>query len=132
MSEFIKKVQYLIEKDGLNKPNRKREIIYRKCYLQSKLRDAEMTYKEIGEMFNMNHASVIHSVKTHENLAKYYSAVYSAEISEYVAELTGVKVELPKRDLIKDIEKANSLYALNRIKKWIKEKKYEHYATLLE
>ena len=91
-----------------------------------------MTYKDIGEMFNMNHASVIHSVKTHDNLAKYYSAVYSAEISEYVAELTGVKVELPKRDLIKDIEKANSLYALNRVKKWIKEKKYEHYATLLE
>ena len=58
--------------------------------------------------------------------------MYSAEISEYVAELSGVKVELPKRDLIKDIEKANSLYALNRVKKWIKEKKYEHYMNLFD
>jgi hypothetical protein len=132
MNEFINKVQYLIEKDGLSKPNRKRELIYRKCYLQHKLREAGMTYKDIGSMFNMNHASVIHSVKTHDNLAKYYNAVYSAEISEYIAELDGVKPELPKRDLIKDLEKANSLYALNRLKRWVKEKKYNHYGIIEE
>jgi hypothetical protein len=80
----------------------------------------------------MNHASVIHSVKTHDNLAKYYNAVYSAEISEYIAELDGVKPELPKRDLIKDLEKENSLYALNRLKRWIKEKKYNHYGIIEE
>lgn len=132
MNEFLDKVKYLIEKDGLDKPCRKREIIYRKCYLQSKLRDANMTYKEIAKMFNMTHASVIHAVKTHDNLSRYYNAVYSAEISEYVEELLGVKVEIPKRDLINDIEKTNSIYGLNRVKRWIKEKKYQHYETKLE
>lgn len=132
MSEFINKVQYLIEKDGLNERNRKREIMYRKCYLQSKLRESGMNLREIGAMFNQHHASIIHNIRTHHIMSEMYSSIYSAEISEYVEELTGIKVELKQRDLIDDIVNCKSMYQLRVIKRRIKEKKYEHYKTKME
>lgn len=132
MSEFLNKVSELVEKDGLNKRNRRRQIIYKKCYLQHKLRESGMTFKEIGKLFNQHHASVIHNIRTHEDLSTYYNAVYSNEISEYVSELTGIKIELPKRNLVKDVLNASSMYHLHLIKKRIKENKYDIDATFLE
>jgi hypothetical protein len=129
---FLEKAYFLIEKDKLNEKNRKREIIYKKCYLQSKLRDYGMTYKAIGKMFNQNHASVIHNVKTHIDLDEYYRDSYHTDIHEYICLLKDYKIKPPKRNLLKDIQNANTLYALGNIKRWLLEDKYDIGATLLE
>jgi len=132
MSEFIDKINYLIERDGLNARNRKREIIYRKCYLQSKLRELGMNFRQIGEMFNQHHASVIHNIKTHKIMSELYADIYSTEISDYVAELTGLKFEPPKRNLVEDIMYCNKLYDLRIIKRRIKENYYDDCKTIIE
>ena len=130
--EFIETAYFLIGRDKLNEKNRKREIVYRKVYLQSKLRDYGLTYEAIGKMFNQDHSSIIHNVKTHANLDEYYRDSYHSDIHEYILLLKDYKIKPPKRNLLKDIQNAKSLYALGNIKRWLLEDKYEIHATLLE
>ena len=130
--DFLATALFLIEKDKLNEKNRKRHIIYKKCYLQSKLRDYGMTYQAIGDLFNQDHSSIIHNVKTHADLDEYYRDSYHADIHEYIVLLKDFKIKPPKRNLLKDIQNARTLYALGNIKRWLLEDKYEIDATLLE
>ena len=129
---FLETANFLIEKDKLNEKNRKRHIIYKKVYLQAKLRDYGMTYQAIGDLFNQHHCSILHNVKTHANLDEYYRDSYHTDIHEYIVLLKDFKIEPPKRNLLKDIQNANSLYALANIKRWLLEDKYKIDATLLE
>lgn len=122
----------LIEKDGLNKRNRKREVIYRKIFLQYHLRKSGMIYQAIADMFNQDHASVIHNVKVHEDLMQYNYDDYFRYIEEYKSILTNVKLELPKRNIYADIANASTIYHLRTIKRYLKEKKYDSNATYLE
>ena len=83
-------------------------------------------------MFNMTHASAIHNIKTHYILVQYHKNEYEAYIYEYLETLDGYKVEPKTRNLIEDINNCANLYQLNRVKRWIREKKYELDATLIE
>lgn len=65
--KIIELIREFIYRDQLNKPNRKRQQIYKKAYLQHKLKECGLTFKAIADMFNMTHASAIHNIKTHCN-----------------------------------------------------------------
>jgi hypothetical protein len=54
----------LAEKHGLKVRNRKRELVYKRYYLWSELRRWH-SLSAIGEMFNMDHCSVLHGLKQH-------------------------------------------------------------------
>jgi hypothetical protein len=131
-TEIIEAIRVFIERDGLNKPNRKRHQIYKKAYLQHKLKACGLTLKAIADMFKMTHASVINNIKTHHLLTQYHKNEYDAYIYEYLEALDGYKLEPKTRNLIDDINNCANLYQLNRVKRWIREKKYEIDATLLE
>lgn len=64
MNEDIKE---LIAEFKLDKPNRKREIVYKRYYLMNVLHcRSRLCLREIGELFNRDHSSVIHALKEHE------------------------------------------------------------------
>ena len=64
MNEDIKE---LIAEFKLDKPNRKRDIVYKRYYLMHILHcRSRLCLREIGEMFNRDHSSVIHALKEHE------------------------------------------------------------------
>lgn len=130
--EVIEKIRFLVERDELNKPNRKRERIYKKAFLQHKLKECGLTFKAIADEFNMTHASVIHNIKTHHILKQYHKNEYEAYIHEYLEVLEGYKIEPKTRNLIEDINNCANLYQLNRVKRWIREKKYQNDATFIE
>lgn len=64
MNEDIKEI---IAEFKLDKPNRKRDIVYKRYYLMHILHcRSRLCLREIGEMFNRDHSSVIHALKEHE------------------------------------------------------------------
>lgn len=130
--KIIELIREFIDRDELNKPNRKRQQIYKKAYLQHKLKECGLTFKAIADMFNMTHASAIHNIKTHYILVQYHKNEYEAYIYEYLEALDGYKVEPKTRNIIDDINNCSNLYQLNRVKRWIREKKYDFDATLKE
>ena len=126
-NDLIERVTYLIERDELNKRNRQKKNIYKKCFLMNQLRKEELTYQEIGAYFNQNHASVIHNIQTHKNLLEFNSEEYLDVIREYMVFLIDSKYIQQPRDIYDDVLACTSLYKLLRVKRWIAEGRYKTF-----
>lgn len=123
-NDLIERVTYLIERDELNKRNRRKQHIYKKCFLMAQLRKEELTFNEIGSYFNQHHASVIHNIQTHKNLMQYNKDEYLDVVREYQVFLVDSKYILQPRNIIDDVNNCTSLYKLLRVKRWIAEGRY--------
>ena len=134
-NDLIERVTYLIERDELNKPNRQKHNIYKKCFLMNQLRKEELTFNEIGSYFNQHHASVIHNIQTHKNLMQCNKEEYLDVIREYMVFLIDSKHIQEPRNIYDDVMQCTSLYKLLRVKRWVQEGRYNNLqdnATLLE
>jgi len=69
---MLDKIKEWIERDGLDGPSQRIDLVYKRDYLFSILRD-EMTLQQIGRLFNRHHSVVIHGLKQHE---KFMSETY--------------------------------------------------------
>jgi hypothetical protein len=118
MIELIKEI---IEQDGLKNKNRKREIIHRRIYLFRKLREDGYTLKGIGDLFNLNHATVLHGLNTYKNLVETKDKIFQHDIEYYKLLLS---LERPELDLRKEIKEARNLKDLRKIQLRIRNKFY--------
>lgn len=118
MNQFDK-IKELIKRDKLNSKNRVHENVYKRAYLMHQLRSAGMNLIEIGKMFNRDHATVIHNLRTHEWLNSMNDKLYLEYTQEYRWLLERVDRE-SARDLITDILKCTSYGTLKIIKSRIK------------
>ena len=64
---MLQKVNEWIKRDGLDGPSQRIDLVYKRNYLFSILRE-NMTLQEIGRLFNRRHSLVIHGIKTHEKM----------------------------------------------------------------
>jgi hypothetical protein len=64
---MLEKIKELIEKDGLDGPSQRIDLVYKRSYLFSILRE-NMTLQEIGNLFNRHHSVVIHGLKQHKKM----------------------------------------------------------------
>lgn len=71
----------LANKHGLTKKNRKREIVYKRYYLWSELRRWH-SLSAIGNLFGMDHCSVLHGLKQHNNWMQSKDFEYIRTINE--------------------------------------------------
>ena len=114
MDDLIKAVKYYIEKDDLKKRCRKRKYIHKRIYFFYILREAGATLQEIADLFDLNHATVIHGIKRYKELRDTNDRLLKLDLVEY----TG-KIKLKKRtyNLRKDILKATTVADLGVIKR---------------
>ena len=123
MNQFDK-IQELIKRDRLSAKDRTHELVYRRAFLMRELRSTGMTLKEIGKMFKRDHATVLHSLRTHEWMTSTNDKLYLECIAEYQFLLDHVDRE-SARDLTIDILKCNSYATLKIIKSRIKRGVYD-------
>ena len=109
---MIELIKQIIEQDGLGNKNRKREIVYRKIYLFRKLREDGHTLKGIGKLFNMNHATILHGLRTYQNLTDVNDKCFKQDTEYYRLLLS---LEHPELDLRKEIKEAKNLKDLRKI-----------------
>jgi len=111
----IEEIKEIIIQEGLNKPNRQREKVYRKFYLANLLRKENLMLKEIGDILNKNHATVIHYLKSH----KYWTRIKDEQYLDYTMDL----MEMPpiKNTLKQEILKIKTLRQLEELKNKIDE-----------
>jgi hypothetical protein len=113
MEDLIERVKYYIEKHDLKKKCRKPRFIHRRIYFFYILRESGATYEEIGELFDLNHSTVMHGIQRYKNLRHVNDHLLNLDIAEY----TG-KIKLMKRkyNLRNDILKATTIRDLDIIK----------------
>ena len=66
MEDLIRNVEYYIQKDELKKRCRERKYVHKRIFFFNTLRNAGYTYQRIGEMFGLNHATIVHGIKTYK------------------------------------------------------------------
>ena len=118
---MIELIKQIIEQDGLAQKNRKREIVHRRIYLFNQLRKDGYTLKRIGGLFNMNHATILHGLKTYQDLTDINDKLFQHDIEYYKLLLS---LERPELDLRKEIKEARNLVDLRKIQARIKNNFY--------
>lgn len=118
---MIELIKQIIEQDGLAEKNRKREIVYKRIYLFRKLREDGYSLKRIGGLFNMNHATILHGLRTYQNLTDINDKVFKHDVEYYKLLLS---LERPELDLRKEIKEARNLKDLRLIQGRIKNNFY--------
>lgn len=68
----------------LSKKTRKRELLWQRYYLIAHLRDLGWTYEEIAKLFGMNHATMIHAYRMHNDWINDDDYI---EVTKHIAEL---------------------------------------------
>jgi hypothetical protein len=77
----IKELIKIAEAHGLQRKTRKRDIVYKRYYIFSEMRKG-LTFEQVGDMFGMNHSTVLYGVNQHELFMKQRDALYMGIISE--------------------------------------------------
>lgn len=124
--EIIEKIKQLIDRDNLQSKDRYRDMVYKRCYLYSILRDEGWHLSKIGRLFNRNHATVINALKIHDT---YFGndKIYDRTIREYFNEFGKVSMQLDenKPTIYQDIMDCHNTTALAIIKQRIKDGYYD-------
>jgi len=122
----IEKVKELIQRDNLDSKDRHRDLIYKRSYLYSILREEGWHLSKIGRLFNRNHATVINALNLHDN---YFGTdkIYDRMIKEYLTifgkEITDIDYDKPT--IYQDIMDCHNTTALGIIKQRIKDGYYD-------
>jgi hypothetical protein len=122
----IEKVKELIQRDNLDSKDRHRDLIYKRSYLYSILREEGWHLSKIGRLFNRNHATVINALNLHDN---YFGKdkIYDRMIKEYLSifgkEITDIDYDKPT--IYQDIMDCHNTTALAIIKQRIKDGYYD-------
>jgi hypothetical protein len=122
----IEKVKELIQRDNLDSKDRHRDLIYKRSYLYSILREEGWHLSKIGRLFNRNHATVINALNLHDN---YFGKdkIYDRMIKEYLTifgkEITDIDYDKPT--IYQDIINCHNTTALGIIKQRIKDGYYD-------
>ena len=114
-------IQY-IEDNNLKAKHRYRHYTYKRFYLYNLLREEGLTLYEIAAMFNRDHASVIHGLKTHNDLISIKDKIYL----DYIEELMLIFENYNQGHvLVDDIMNCFCLKQLRKIKFRIKNNLYK-------
>ena len=114
-------IQY-IEDNDLKARHRYRHYTYKRFYLYNLLREEGLTLYEIAAMFNRDHASVIHGLKTHNDLISIKDKIYL----DYIEDLMLIFENYNQGHvLVDDIMNCFCLKQLRKIKFRIKNNLYK-------
>lgn len=119
MNEVYNKAIKLIERDKLYKKNRKRELINKRIFIFSMLRNEGMTFQQIADLFNLNHATVIHGINRFKDLKSTRDFSLKLDTQEYKCFFEDKNFSLHD-----DILKAKTIKDLMLIKDRIKKSLY--------
>lgn len=109
----IDEIKQVIIDEGLDKPNRQRDKVYRRFYLAHLLRREKLMLREIGEIFNKTHATIIHSLESHKHW-------HRVKDEQYLNCTLDLRERFPiKITLRQEILKVNNMRELTDLKKKI-------------
>jgi chromosomal replication initiation ATPase DnaA len=95
-------IHYLIEKYDLDSKSREREKVTLRSELCARLRaNTDLSFSQIGRLFNRDHSNVIHSCKVIDNYRKTNDYYYKQFMKEYRDELININYA-PFKQIIYD------------------------------
>jgi hypothetical protein len=129
---MIERIKEIIEEQGLKKKCRKQHIIHKRAYLFNLLRKHGLYFREIGEMFNLDHTTILHGCKMAELHNGNNDELYLLDTLELQREFENVEVIIEERNLVEDVIKCRNMNQLLIIQGRLKNFQYKSFNNRAE
>ena len=124
---MIERIEQIIEEQNLKEKSRYRYLVHRRWFLFGILRKHGIIYKRIGEMFNLNHSTILYGMAMAEFFEKQQDELYLLDTMELQKEFAGIEIVFHQRNLIDDILNCKSMNELSIIQGRLKNNQYRNY-----
>lgn len=129
---MIQRIKEIIEEQGLNKNCRKQNLVHQRAYLFNLLRKHGVYFREIGEMFNLHHSTILHGAKMAELHEGNNDQLYFLDTIELQKEFGNVEVINEERNLVEDVIKCRNMNQLLIIQGRLKNFQYKSFNNRAE
>jgi len=124
---MIKRIEEIIEEQNLREKSRYRYMVHRRWFLFVLLRKHGIKLQRIGEMFDLNHSTIIYGMSMAEFYEKQQDELYLLDTMQLQKEFEGKEIVFVQRDLVEDIQNCKQMNELSIIQCRLKNNQYKNY-----
>jgi len=125
MEILIERIHEIIKTENLRERTKKPNKVHRRWFIFAYLRKNNYVYREIAELFQMNHATIIHGITQAEVFERAKDEMFLIDTLDLFQEFKNKTIKIKERDLIQDIIESKNLYDLTKIKKRLQNNVYK-------
>lgn len=126
MENLIERIHEIIETENLRERTKKPNKVHRRWFIFSYLRKNNFIYREIAEIFGMNHATIIYGITQAELFERSKDEMFLIDTLDLFNEFNNKTIKIKERNLIQDILESKNLYDLTKIKKRLQNNVYKN------
>ena len=117
MENLIDRIHEIIETENLRQRTKKPNKVHRRWFIFAYLRKNNYVLREIAELFDMNHATIIHGIRQAQLFEQVKDEMFLIDTLDLFQEFKNKTIKIKDRDLIQDIMESKNLYDLTKIKR---------------
>ena len=117
MENLIDRIHEIIENENLRERTKKPNKVHRRWFIFAYLRKNNYVLREIAELFNMNHATIIHGIRQAQLFEQVKDEMFLIDTLDLFQEFKNKIIKIKERNLIQDIMESKNLHDLTKIKR---------------
>ena len=117
MENLIERIHEIIETENLRQRTKKPNKVHRRWFIFAYLRKNNYVLREIAELFNMNHATIIHGIRQADLFERVKDEMFLIDTLDLFEEFKNKIIKIKERNLIQDIMESKNLHDLTKIKR---------------
>ena len=125
MENLIERIHEIIETENLRQRTKKPNKVHRRWFIFAYLRKNNYVLREIAELFNMNHATIIHGIRQAQLFEQVKDEMFLIDTLDLFQEFKNKTIKIKDRDLIQDIMESKNLHDLTKIKRRLQNNVYK-------
>ena len=125
MENLIERIHEIIKTENLTQRTKKPNKVHRRWFIFAYLRKNNYVLREIAEIFDMNHATIIHGIRQAELFEQVKDEMFLIDTLDLFQEFKNKTIKIKERDLIQDIMESKNLYDLTKIKRRLENNVYK-------
>jgi len=126
MEILIERIHEIIKTENLRERTKKPNKVHRRWFIFAYLRKNNYVYREIAEIFDMNHATIIHGIRQAELFEQVKDEMFLIDTLDLFQEFKNKTIKIKERNLIQDIMESKNLYDLTKIKRRLENNVYKN------
>jgi len=123
---LIERIHEIIKTENLRERTKKPNKVHRRWFIFAYLRKNNYVYREIAELFQMNHATIIHGITQAEVFERAKDEMFLIDTLDLFQEFKNKTIKIKERNLIQDIMESKNLYDLTKIKRRLENNVYKN------
>ena len=126
MENLIDRIHEIIETENLRQRTKKPNKVHRRWFIFAYLRKNNYVLREIAELFDMNHATIIHGIRQAQLFEKVKDEMFLIDTLDLFQEFKNKTIKIKERNLIQDIMESKNLHDLTKIKRRLQNNVYKN------